>query len=57
MGKYALGFVVWVGLLLLILKWTGWGYSDPAYWGLLILGTPVSMLVASVTLDRTNKKE
>lgn len=55
MMRWFLGVIIFMGLCYVILHLTGWGYSDPAYWGLIILGAPVSMILAAFTLGK--KKE
>lgn len=52
---YAVGAIIWMGTAWMIFRLTGWGPSDPAYWGLIILALPVSMALAAFTLGK--KKE
>lgn len=56
MGRYVLGAVIWMGLCYVIVTIAGWGYSDPAYWGLIILALPVSMVLSAFTLGKKKKE-
>lgn len=53
---YLCGAIIFMGLCYVIVRLTGWGYSDPAYWGLIILAVPVSMVLAAFTLGKKKKE-
>lgn len=53
---YAVGAIIWMGLCYVIVTIAGWGYSDPAYWGLIILALPVSMVLSAFTLGKKKKE-
>lgn len=53
---YAVGAIIWMGTAWMIFTLTGWGPSDPAYWGLIILALPVSMVLSAFTLGKKKKE-
>lgn len=56
MFLYALGAIIWIGTAWMIFRLTGWGPSDPAYWGLVILASPASLVLAAFTLGKKKKE-
>lgn len=56
MFLYALGAIIWIGTAWMIFRLTGWGPSDPAYWGLIILASPASLVLAAFTLGKKKKE-
>jgi len=54
--RWFMGVLVWMLIVGAIITITDWGPDDPGYWGVILFGLPVSMVLSAFFPPRGNGK-